>query len=71
LSLWGQVIKREDPLFSPLFFKKEECVHTWGGTKRWTFPLGVKVHPWPWGPSSSLGANFTPRSKLMLLQTGL
>jgi hypothetical protein len=34
-------------------------------TKAWAFKV------YPWGPSSPLGANFTPRGKLMLLKTGL
>jgi hypothetical protein len=62
--------KDEDPLIAPPFFKTEENIHPRGWMKGWTLPTPeiCKVHSR--GPSSSLGASFTPGGKLMLLRSG-
>jgi hypothetical protein len=45
-------------------------VFTFGGERRGEHsPISDKVYPW--GPVSSIVANFTPEGKLMLLKTGL
>jgi hypothetical protein len=54
LSPWGEIMCSS-------FHSSKQCVHPWGWTKGWTFPLGDKVHPL--GLNSPLGTNFIPGDK--------